>query len=49
LGELLGDDGGVMSRSPLGQMEAMSALVRLIACYRATRREPPRRWRRSCR
>ncbi|WP_206242328.1 heparinase II/III family protein [Novosphingobium terrae] len=42
LGELLGDDGGVMSRSPLGQMEAMSAIVRLIACYRATRREPPR-------
>ena len=41
LGETLGDDGGLMSRSPLGQMEAIAALVKLIACYRATRREPP--------
>jgi uncharacterized heparinase superfamily protein len=30
-----------MSRSPLGQMEAIALLVRLIACYRATRRDPP--------
>jgi len=41
LGELLGDDGGCMARSPLGQMEAMALLVQVIACYRATRREPP--------
>jgi uncharacterized heparinase superfamily protein len=41
LGELLGDDGGVMSRSPLGQMEAVRLLVELGACYRACRREPP--------
>ncbi|MEY2942571.1 MAG: hypothetical protein RLY97_585, partial [Pseudomonadota bacterium] len=41
LGELLGDDGGLQSRSPLGQMEAIALLVRLSACYRATRRDPP--------
>ena len=42
LGELLGDDGGIMSRSPLGQMEAIGLLVQLNACYRATRRDPPK-------
>jgi uncharacterized heparinase superfamily protein len=41
LGELVGDDGGVLSRSPLDQMEAIELLVQLGACYRATRREPP--------
>ena len=41
LGELIGDDGGVLSRSPLGQIEAIELLVRLSACYRATRRDPP--------
>lgn len=41
LGELVGDDGGLLSRSPLGQMEAIALLVRLSACYQATRREPP--------
>ncbi|HUQ14229.1 MAG TPA: heparinase II/III family protein [Novosphingobium sp.] len=41
LGELVGDDGGVLSRSPLGQIEAIGLLVRLTACYRATRRDPP--------
>ena len=41
LGDLVGDDGGVLSRSPLGQLEAISLLVRLRACYRATRRDPP--------
>ncbi len=41
LGELLGDDGGLLSRSPIGQMEAIALLVRLSACYRATRRDPP--------
>jgi uncharacterized heparinase superfamily protein len=41
LGDLLGDDGGVLSRSPLGQMEAIALFVKLRACYRATRREPP--------
>ncbi|MBA3056252.1 MAG: heparinase [Sphingomonadales bacterium] len=41
LGELLGDDGGTMARSPLAQMDAIALLVRLTACYRAVRAEPP--------
>ncbi len=41
LGELVGDDGGVLSRSPLGQMEAIALLIKLRACYAATRRQPP--------
>lgn len=41
LGELVGNDGGVLSRSPLAQMEAIALLVELSACYRATRRDPP--------
>lgn len=40
LGELIGDDGGVLSRSPLAQMEAITLLVRLRDCYKATRRDP---------
>ncbi len=42
LGELVGNDGGVLSRSPLGQMEAIALLIDLAACYRATRHDPPR-------
>ena len=41
LGELAGDDGGLLSRSPLCQMEAIALLVRLSACYRAVDRNPP--------
>ena len=41
LGELVGGDGGVLSRSPLGQIEAITLLVRLRACYRAVRLDPP--------
>src|SRR5690606_377724 len=41
LGELVGVDGGVLSRSPLAQMEAIELLVELGACYRALRQEPP--------
>lgn len=41
LGDLVGDDGGVLSRSPLGQIEAIAVLVRLKACYAAVRRDPP--------
>lgn len=41
LGEVVGSDGGVLSRSPLDQMEAIALLVQLGACYRATRRDPP--------
>ncbi|MDE2435194.1 MAG: heparinase II/III-family protein [Sphingomonadales bacterium] len=41
LGELVGDDGGVLSRSPLAQMEVIALLVKLRACYQAVRRDPP--------
>ena len=41
LGELVGDDGGVLARSPLAQIEAITLLVKLRACYRAVRRDPP--------
>ncbi|MBL45702.1 MAG: heparinase [Sphingomonadaceae bacterium] len=41
LGELVGDDGGVLSRSPLAQMEAIALLVDLRACYEAVDRAPP--------
>ena len=41
LGELVGSDGGVLSRSPLGQMEAIALLVQVRACYRAVRLDPP--------
>ncbi|HKX79215.1 MAG TPA: heparinase II/III family protein [Novosphingobium sp.] len=41
LGEMIGDDGGVLSRSPLAQHEAISLLIRMRACYHATRRDPP--------
>jgi uncharacterized heparinase superfamily protein len=41
LGEVVGTDGGVLSRGPLDQMEAIALLIQLGACYRATRRDPP--------
>lgn len=41
LGELVGDDGGVLSRSPQGQMEAIALLVDLRSCYHALRAEVP--------
>jgi uncharacterized heparinase superfamily protein len=41
LGALLGDDGGVQSRSPIDQMAAIALLLRLAACYQATRRTLP--------
>ncbi|PLK27899.1 heparinase [Novosphingobium sp. TH158] len=41
IGEMVGDDGGVLSRSPLCQIEAIELLVRLGACYKAVKREPP--------
>jgi uncharacterized heparinase superfamily protein len=41
LGELIADDGGVLSRSPLAQMDAIGLLVELSACYRARDLDPP--------
>ena len=41
LGEVASEDGGVLSRSPLAQMEAIGVLIDLIACYEAVDRAPP--------
>ncbi|WP_066559639.1 heparinase II/III family protein [Croceicoccus bisphenolivorans] len=41
LGDAVGEDGGMLSRSPVDQVEAITLLLRLAACYRACRREPP--------
>jgi len=41
LGELVSEDGGVLSRSPLAQMQAIALIVDLEACYAAVRRTPP--------
>ena len=42
LGDLVGDDGGVLSRSPLCQIEAITLIVQLKACYAAVRSDAPR-------
>ena len=42
LGEAVSEDGGVLSRSPLAQMDAIALLVDLRACYDAVGRTPPR-------
>ncbi|MXO97489.1 heparinase [Altererythrobacter xixiisoli] len=41
LGDLVGNDGGVLSRSPLDQMEAIGLLIDLTACYRAAGLDTP--------
>ncbi|MXO82216.1 heparinase [Altererythrobacter aestiaquae] len=41
LGELVADDGGTLSRSPLAQMDAIALLIDLSSCYRAIDRDPP--------
>lgn len=41
LGELVSEDGGVMSRSPLAQMQAIALIVDLEVCYAAVGRDPP--------
>jgi len=41
LGELVAEDGGVISRSPLAQMDAIALLIDLRACYEAADREMP--------
>ena len=41
LGALVGEDGGVLSRSPLAQADLLACVVRLLACYRAAAIEPP--------
>ncbi len=41
LGEAVGVDGGLLSRSPDAQMQAIASLIDLRACYAAAQREPP--------
>lgn len=41
LGDMVGEDGGVLSRCPAVQLDAIRMLTDLIACYEATRIEPP--------
>ena len=41
LGELVSDDGGVLSRSPLDQMDALAILIDLKACYEAVSEQVP--------
>ena len=41
LGEAVGEDGGVLSRSPDAQMQAIASLIELRACYEAAEREQP--------
>lgn len=41
LGELVGEDGGVLARSPSAQMQAIATIIDLEACYAAVRRTPP--------
>lgn len=41
LGELVSDDGGVLSRSPAAQAEAIAVLTDLRACYAAVGEVPP--------
>lgn len=41
LGDLVSEDGGVLSRSPSAQMQAMALIIDLEACYAAVKRQPP--------
>ena len=41
LGDLVGEDGGVLSRCPEAQMQAVALLTDLIACYEAVEIEAP--------
>ena len=41
LGEAVGEDGGMLSRSPDAQMQAIACLIDLRACYAAAEIKPP--------
>ncbi len=41
LGDMVGEDGGVLSRCPAAQLDAIRLLTDLIACYDATDVTPP--------
>lgn len=42
LGDLVGEDGGVLSRCPAAQLDAIRLLTDLLACYAAVEITPPR-------
>lgn len=42
LGDVVGEDGGVLSRCPAAQMDLIRLLTDCIACYAAAGQEPPR-------
>ncbi len=41
LGDMVGEDGGVLSRCPAAQLDAIGLLTDLLACYEATGIAPP--------
>lgn len=41
LGDMVGEDGGVLSRCPAAQLDAIRLLTDLLACYEAARVTPP--------
>ncbi len=41
LGDMVGEDGGVLSRCPSAQLDAIRLLTDLLACYEAARVTPP--------
>ncbi|MFM7348957.1 MAG: heparinase II/III family protein [Erythrobacter sp.] len=41
LGDMVGEDGGVLSRCPAAQLEAVRVLTDLLACYEAMKVTPP--------
>lgn len=41
LGDMVGEDGGVLSRCPAAQLDAVRLLTDLLACYEATKVAPP--------
>lgn len=41
LGDFVGEDGGVLSRSPVAQMDVIAMLIDLVSCYRAVEEDPP--------
>lgn len=41
LGDMVGEDGGVLSRCPAAQLDAIRLLTDLIACYEAAETVPP--------
>ena len=41
LGDMVGEDGGVLSRCPAAQLDAIRLLTDILACYKASKIAPP--------